>query len=210
MVTLRRSAAVLGLLLASAGPAWAHGGDPGLIHGCVQKMNGRVRIVAPSAACHPGESAVDWNRTGPQGPAGPPGPAGGAGLQVVDAGGTAVGPVVALELLNPVVLVRTGAFTFTLRFDGSRLQGYDAVYFDAPGCSGHPHVQRLGVALPTTAVDHTDRVYVDDGQSAVGVVTVASLAVPDGCFDFTFNIFGVPAVLALDLAAEFTPPFRVQ
>ena len=47
--------------------ASAHGGDPALVHACVNKSSGEVKIVAPSAACKPHETAVDWASAAPAG-----------------------------------------------------------------------------------------------------------------------------------------------
>ena len=72
----------------------AHGGDTSLIHACVKKSNGDLRIIAPSGSCKKGETALHWNisglagpqgpqgnagLTGPQGPSGPAGPTGATG-----------------------------------------------------------------------------------------------------------------------------------
>ncbi len=94
MRTSRRwiaGAAVVGGLGAAA--AVATGSIPdtdGTIHGCYQNAGGALRVIDSSAAgvaCDAaGETALTWNRTGPQGPAGPkgdPGPAGPSGAGVV-------------------------------------------------------------------------------------------------------------------------------
>src|SRR3954462_3936332 len=61
-----------------------------VIHACVKKKTGLVRIVAASAACRRGESPVAWNAQGARGangaagaagPQGPAGPAGAVGLK---------------------------------------------------------------------------------------------------------------------------------
>lgn len=51
-------AVVLSVLLAP--PVFADGGDPTLIHACVKKANGQVRIVGPDDACLPSESPLHW------------------------------------------------------------------------------------------------------------------------------------------------------
>jgi hypothetical protein len=57
----------------------------GVIHGCYQTSGGlltppqgTVRVVdsAQGQSCRAGETALNWNQTGPQGPAGPVGPTG--------------------------------------------------------------------------------------------------------------------------------------
>ena len=51
-------AVVLSVLLTP--PAFADGGDPTLIHACVKKANGQVRIVGPDDGCLPSESPMHW------------------------------------------------------------------------------------------------------------------------------------------------------
>jgi len=41
-------------------PLIADGGDPTLIHACVKKVNGQVRIVGPDDGCLPSESPLHW------------------------------------------------------------------------------------------------------------------------------------------------------
>lgn len=54
-------ASVVGLSCAMSTPgASAHGGDPTLVHACVNKGSGEIKIVGPSASCKPHETAVDW------------------------------------------------------------------------------------------------------------------------------------------------------
>jgi hypothetical protein len=55
---------VLALALAGFAPAvGAHGGDPALVHSCVNKSSGEVKIIAPNGSCKPNETALDWPRT---------------------------------------------------------------------------------------------------------------------------------------------------
>jgi hypothetical protein len=44
-----------------------------VIHACVNKQTGAVRIIAVGAHCKVTENAASWNITGPEGPAGPQG-----------------------------------------------------------------------------------------------------------------------------------------
>jgi Collagen triple helix repeat (20 copies) len=57
----------------------------GVIHGCYNTTNGTQRIIDTAVeSCKPGETAIQWNQTGPQGPQGPQGaqgPQGPRGLQ---------------------------------------------------------------------------------------------------------------------------------
>jgi hypothetical protein len=67
-----------------AGVALAAHGSPhkranGVIYSCVQKANGRLRVVAGPGSCRRGEQPLSWNSHGPAGPAGPTGPAGDSG-----------------------------------------------------------------------------------------------------------------------------------
>jgi hypothetical protein len=97
--------AALPLVLVTGVALAAQPGGPrpssAVIHACVKKKTGLVRIVAASATCRPGESAMAWNAQGARGPSGvagtpgpqgPAGPAGATGLKG-DAGGQgAAGP----------------------------------------------------------------------------------------------------------------------
>lgn len=61
----------------------ADGGDATLIHACVKKVNGQVRIVAPDEGCLPSEVSVHW-------PAAAPSTASGSAI-MVHGGGFGVG-----------------------------------------------------------------------------------------------------------------------
>jgi len=67
-----------------AGTAYAAipGGD-GLIHSCVAKTGGGLRVVDTDngESCKSGEQQLAWNHQGPKGDAGPVGPAGPQGLE---------------------------------------------------------------------------------------------------------------------------------
>jgi hypothetical protein len=77
------------LLLVPTAPVAAHGsGGSDILHACVKKGNGDMRLVGPGESCHHNEFRVKWNVKGPEGPEGPEGPAGPAG----PAGSTATGP----------------------------------------------------------------------------------------------------------------------
>jgi hypothetical protein len=51
----------------------------GVIHACVQKKSGEVRMVGTSRSCRRDEVAIEWMEWGPRGPAGPAGPMGPTG-----------------------------------------------------------------------------------------------------------------------------------
>lgn len=60
----------------------AHGGDVTLIHACVSKRGGTVRIVSPTATCDVSkETALDWGIQGSKGDKGDTGDVGPMGLQ---------------------------------------------------------------------------------------------------------------------------------
>ncbi|MDE2024985.1 MAG: pentapeptide repeat-containing protein [Patescibacteria group bacterium] len=55
------------------------GNNDFIIHSCVDKTNGNLRIVAPGTSCRMSENPLDWNQQGPQGPQGPAGQIGNIG-----------------------------------------------------------------------------------------------------------------------------------
>src|SRR4051812_39743292 len=65
---LRKSVVILGgtaaLILASVTTAGAHGGDTSLVHSCVSKKDGSLRIVGANHGCSKGETPLDWSRDG--------------------------------------------------------------------------------------------------------------------------------------------------
>src|SRR5262245_49770354 len=54
----------------------AHGD---IIHACVLRTTGALRIIDANKSCSPNERAIEWDQIGPAGPAGPAGPTGLAG-----------------------------------------------------------------------------------------------------------------------------------
>jgi hypothetical protein len=89
--TVRRSRTVVLAIavaaLASGGIAWATIPDSsGVIHGCYQTKQGTLRVIDTDKgqSCSSNESALNWNKAGPQGPkggTGPQGPMGDTGPQ---------------------------------------------------------------------------------------------------------------------------------
>lgn len=80
------AAVVVAGLAVGTGVAIADGGAT-VIHGCVNNDTKVLRVVSTGsgkAHCASGESALQWNQTGPQGPAGPAGPQGPAGPAAPD------------------------------------------------------------------------------------------------------------------------------
>jgi hypothetical protein len=54
------------LALAVITPAvYTHGGDATLIHACVNKSSGEIKIVGANASCKNNETALDWPSTSP-------------------------------------------------------------------------------------------------------------------------------------------------
>lgn len=75
---------VLNVLTVLMGPLALGGGlDADAIVGCVN-ANGRLRVVDAPADCRPAESAVSWNREGPEGARGPRGRRGRRGAAGAD------------------------------------------------------------------------------------------------------------------------------
>jgi hypothetical protein len=72
---------VMVIVLVSVTAVLAHGGNLSLIHACVNKNSGAIRIVGANSTCSLKETALDWGIVGPAGPQGdqglqgPPGPA---------------------------------------------------------------------------------------------------------------------------------------
>jgi len=86
----RRSArwlVALGAVLAAAGATYATAAltattDAAVIHGCVLKKVGTLRVIDPAVQhCLAAETPIEWNETGPAGAPGPQGPAGEPGPQ---------------------------------------------------------------------------------------------------------------------------------
>jgi hypothetical protein len=73
MKRLPRTRVLIAFGMAIGGILWvaeraeAHGGDPSVIHGCVQKSSGLVRIVAANESCRDTETALHFGGQAPQG-----------------------------------------------------------------------------------------------------------------------------------------------
>jgi len=72
-------------LLIFGGIAYASIPDSsGVIHGCYKNSTGSLKVIDDSSqTCASGETALNWNQTGPQGATGPQGPQGPSGLNAV-------------------------------------------------------------------------------------------------------------------------------
>jgi hypothetical protein len=156
------SPAVIGIRTAEP-----HGGDASVIHACIRRSDGRVRIVGRDSACLKGEKPIHWNITGPRGAAGPKGDKGDHGLQgprgptgpqspprapgesgiaVYDGNGAKVGDVIDINLdftgqfggTAVIALALDGRF-LALRATPSGFQGFhDRLRFESVDCSGTP------------------------------------------------------------------------
>lgn len=81
-LTYANVAATAALVLAVSGVAGAAIPGPSrVIHGCYQKLNGSLRIVAAGKRCARSERPIAWNQTGRPGAQGPPGVQGPAGAK---------------------------------------------------------------------------------------------------------------------------------
>lgn len=58
-------------------------GPNGVINSCVGPV-GQVRVIDSADSCKTGETALNWNQTGPQGPNGATGPQGPSGISGYD------------------------------------------------------------------------------------------------------------------------------
>lgn len=80
--TLGVSGLVAALLLVFGGFAVAGPESAGIIHACVDRKTGDVRIL-PGRGCGRWEESVIWNVRGPRGPQGPPGASGLTGNRII-------------------------------------------------------------------------------------------------------------------------------
>ncbi len=71
--------AILAFTAGQTGIVSAHGGDTALIHACVSKLNGAVKIVGAGKNCPSGYDSLHWGIQGPAGPQGPKGDTGDVG-----------------------------------------------------------------------------------------------------------------------------------
>jgi hypothetical protein len=52
--------ALVAVIASGATFVWAHGGDPNLIHACVNNGSGLIRVIQPIENCRSGEINLDW------------------------------------------------------------------------------------------------------------------------------------------------------
>jgi hypothetical protein len=219
METLKRRSIRVGLLAAPllflGAMADGHGGDGTLIHACVQKHDGDVRIVGAREHCRRNERALHWVREVPA-PAPAPGPAPAptaAVAELVDADNQVMGPVIAVAGNFPVVGIRReGRLYAFVTFTTPALFGLnmEPVYFTGPACDGLAYLVRSESPLPATGVDQAGNGYGDDG-TGLQTVTVLSVGSMTGC-DSVQDPGPADLAPALQVFAgnTFSQPFRVR
>jgi hypothetical protein len=218
METLKRRSIRVALLAAPlvllGAMADGHGGDGKLIHACVEKRHGDVRIVGAREGCHRHERAMHWvKEVPPPAPAPGPVPTGPAVVELVDADNQVLGPVIAVAGTDPVVAIRREGHVFAFfTFSGPALLplSMEPVYFTGANCDGQAYLMRSTSPFPTTGVDQNGNGYGDDG-GPLDMVTALSFSSMGGCDQLAP---AGPAQLApaLQLFAgnTFAQPFRVR
>ena len=224
METLKRRSIQVGLLAAPllflGAMADGHGGDSKLIHACVDKRDGDVRIVGAREHCHRKENALHWVREVPApkpAPAPAPAPTGAAAAEVVDASNVALGPVVGMSGNLPLVGIRSNGrlypFLAANMAGMAPLSGFDTLYFRQAGCAGEAFLMPSFSPLPATAIDPNGNGYGDPGNAVPGFQAVASSFSWSGCLAVDANNPApdevVPAVLVF-AEGTFRSPFRVR
>lgn len=220
--------------LAAIFPATAHSNDSygSVIHACVQRKSGEVRIVGPNWVCRRAEAAIQWNTTGPRGPqgpagpmgpagpAGPPGPqgpagpAGPAGLQgpqgdpglgarmVVDSAGQTVGTLLAAG--EVVAQDAEGDVVLLPLTSGGFVQSGNLTFFyESFDCSGPRLLPQRGL-FSTVLIDRNTAYY-----ATTFTMLAAHSQLFFGTCTGTTRTFFAGEVHQTDLSV-FTPPFSVK
>lgn len=177
-----QAVALLTVLLGFTVGARATGEGEGVFHACVKEGIGQLRLVAPGVQCLPSERAVEWYsspgvtaRTAePQ-----------SFFELVDGGGTAVGPVVGFQGLFPVVGFKLNGAAFVLFLAGGVLYGTDMVYFESADCSPPGYIAHTSGVLAGSAVGVSGQVYVEDRAAVDQPISVQSFAFGGQCFPFS-------------------------
>jgi hypothetical protein len=131
------------------------------------------------------------------------------GVQVVDRNGKVLGSIAGVIGYDVLVAVKGDPVVFPVMVINGDLFGFDAVYFDGPGCTGQAYGSPSGGVFPVSAIDNQGRVFAADSHASRARVTVASFGGPGMCSDATMDLDLAPAAQVFDLAA-FAPPFSVQ
>lgn len=190
-------------------PLFADGGNPTLMHACVKKQNGQVRIVEPNDNCLPLESSQHW-AVGTQGNTA--GNIGNSSFEVIDANGRLVGNFsgfgMVFHLFGRVVLL--GA-------DRDGFRGGE-LYFESRNCTGTPWIivfpnsSSMLAPFGTVAPPGTT-VYVSAADASTETFHAGSVYRERRCdldpFPFG-NVEVLPAVPLIDMDTLFTPPFAAR
>jgi hypothetical protein len=192
-------------LLGFTGGAGATGDGEGVFHACVKEGNGQLRLVAPGTSCLPSERAVEWY-SGPGAAQRTAEPAQ-SFFQVVDAGGTVVGPVVGLQGLFPVVGFKLNGAAAVLFLADGVLFGTDMVYFASADCSPPGYISHTTGALVGSAIGAGGQVYVEDRTALDQPVTARSVAFGGQCYPGGGEGVAPQAILGGTLGPG---PFQVQ
>lgn len=192
-------------------PLFADGGNPTLMHACVKKQNGQVRIVEPNDNCLPPESSQHW-AAGTQGNTA--GSIGNSSFEVIDANGrlvgnaSAAGGYMVFHLSGRVVRLFVGR-------DGFR--SYLELYFASNDCTGTPWIESPSshfvdngsVAPPGMTVYVPDPADVPTTNMVVGSLLRDGTCHPNP-FPFGSVASLAPAVSLIDMSTLFTPPFAAR
>jgi hypothetical protein len=179
-----QAVALVTVLLGFTVGARATGNGEGVFHACVKEGNGQLRLVAPGTVCLPSERAVEWY-SGGGAIATERSPEPQSFFQLVDGGGTAVGPVVGFQGLFPVVGVKLNGAAFVLFLADGVLYGTDMVYFESADCSPPGYIPHTAGALAASATGVSGQVYVEDRTAIDQPISVQAFAFGGQCYPFS-------------------------
>jgi hypothetical protein len=115
----------------------------------------------------------------------------------------------------PAVTLKIGGWVVSVNTFPDRLSSPARLYFEKAGCSGTPYVAdtvSAGLRYSVPIVGPRMTVYLPTGMAA-GVVTVTSyMSTEEPCVDQKppFHTVAQQAAPAVDLADEFSPPFKLE
>jgi len=225
-MTTRRLAGMTSALVLLAVPIGlrADAGDPTLVHACVLRKTGGVRIVGQPSACDlRKEDPVRWSVVGPESPTGSPGPRGpvvpagppglarshgSSGLQVVDADGELVGQLVT----DMVVARRLGEDWILLGATKQQVFGTNplaVLYYVTPDCSGDIYLAENPFLLARSVLLGSTLYYASGAasESAIRSGRILDYGSASPCITGDFEVRASPTGKH-DLST-LTPPFRV-
>jgi Collagen triple helix repeat (20 copies) len=182
------------------------GDDPkgnGVIHGCIKKSSGVLRVIDPSKGdrCHKNEVAIEFNREGPSGAAGAPGNTGPAGTTGTGANGLkgdtgatgAAGATGATGSQGPKGDTGATGAAGAAGATGSQGPKGDTGATGPQGPAGISSVQQVAFPFTQLTVPNTD-------------TTVASLSLPAG--NYLISVTGDASAFTnatASLTCSFTP-----